>query len=324
MRTLLAWLIYVPLQMAWLPFSVLGALWVAYRQIWISRKLGLSQTAVEVVNGRWTADLFGLRKDTPSRRLAGKLPNNSVLGLRVALFPLLVAKAIAGKPILYPQLPDDDMAGIASMFISRSVRFDSLIGANAETAAQFVVLGAGFDTRCYGPLATKGLAMFELDRPGNQRAKRKAVQRARLGGGDVQYIEVDFARAEWIEGLTASSYDPSRKTIFLWEGVTLYLGEADVRATLAAIKAHAAAGSVILLDLYATRFVADYTRGAAGKTLAATGETTGFGLDFSRLPEDALKSFANTAGFALGRHYFLGSAHKKGAFMVVAELIVPS
>jgi methyltransferase (TIGR00027 family) len=315
-------LIYIPLQILWLPLSIIGGLWVTYKQIWISRKLGLSQTAVAVVNQRLIADVFGLRQDAPARLLAGKLPNNSILGARLLLFPLLAARAIAGKPILYPLLPDDDKVGLASMIFCRSVRFDSLIAARVADVAQFVVLGAGFDTRAYGPLSKQGLAMFELDQAANQRVKRKAVRRAGLGGDHVNYIAVDFAQPQWIKSLTESSYDPSLKSIFLWEGVTLYLSEPDVRATLAVIKANAAAGSVLLLDLYATRFLAIASGGAAGKTLRATGEGLRFGLDFSGNPEGVLEAFASSAGFDLGRHYFLGSAHKKGAYMVVAEFVV--
>jgi methyltransferase (TIGR00027 family) len=320
--SLLAWLIYIPLQILWLPLSIIGGLWVAYKQVWISRKLGLSQTAVAAVNQRWIADVFGLRQDAPSRRLAGKLPNNSIVGARLLLFPLLVARAIAGKPILYPLLPDDSKVGLASMIFARSARFDDLIAASVPDVAQFVVLGAGFDTRAYGPLSKQGLALFELDQAANQRVKRKAVKRARLGGDQVNYIEVDFAQPQWINALTQSSYDPSLKSIFLWEGVTLYLSEPDVRATLAVIKANAAAGSVLLLDLYATRFVAIASRGAAGKTLGATDEGLRFGLDFSANPEGVLEDFAGSARFDLGRHYFLGSAHKKGAYVVVAEFVV--
>ena len=319
---LLAWLIYVPLQILWLPLSILGALLVAYRQVWVSRRLGLSQTAVEVVNGRWTADLFGLRRDVASRRLAGKLPNNSVMGLYLALLPLLVAKVIAGRPILYPLLPEDEKAGIASIVFSRTRRFDGLIADRATDVAQFVVLGAGLDARCYGPLANQGLAMFELDQAAVQRAKRAAVKRAELVCDGVQYIEVDFAQPDWIASLTASSYDPALKTLFIWEGVTLYLGEADVRATLAAIKANAAVGSVVLLDLYAARFLALAGRGAAGKTLEATGEPLRFGLDLTEDAEGVLAAFAISTGLRLGRHYCMGSAHPKGPYMVVAELSI--
>ena len=57
----LAWLVYIPLQILWLPISLLGVIWVAYKQIAVSKRMGVSQTAVEIINGRWTMDVFGLR-----------------------------------------------------------------------------------------------------------------------------------------------------------------------------------------------------------------------------------------------------------------------
>ena len=315
----LAWLIYIPLQLAWLPLTLLGAVWVAYKQVGVSRKLGLSQTAVEVLNGRWTGDRFGLRPDPASRRLAAHLPNNSVLGLSIALFPLWVAKHVAGRPFLYPLLPDDEVCGLASIFLARSRRFDNLIASRADEAQQLVILGAGYDTRCYGDLAAQGLVLFELDQSADQRAKCAALKRAGLRTDHVHYIEVDFSDPQWITALTASAYDPSLKTIFLWEGVTLYLSEADVRATLALLKAHSAPGSVVLLDLYSKGTIALLNKGASGRTLKATGEGLKFGLDFSTDAEEVLTRFASSAHYALGTHYFVGSAAKNGAFMVIAE-----
>ncbi|MEL6667000.1 MAG: SAM-dependent methyltransferase, partial [Pseudomonadota bacterium] len=317
-----AWIIFIPLQILWLPLSVLGVLWVAYKQIARSKALGLSQTAVEIVNGRWTGHLFGLREDVASYKLAGKLPNNSVLGLRVALFPLFVAKLIAGKPILYPQLPDDAASGIANMVFSRSRRFDGLIEQYADQAQQFVVLGAGLDARAYGPLADRGLTLFELDQAATQQAKRDAVARAKLRRDHVHYIEVDFADPEWTGTLTASPFDWAKPTLFLWEGVTLYLSEATVRATLSAIKAHAAPGSVILADFYAHRMLDMARKGAMAKTLEATGESMDFGFDFSVDAKEQLSAFVTSTGLDLGPHFFLGASHKAGAYMVVAALEV--
>lgn len=316
----LAWLIYVPLQILWLPFSILGALWTGYKQIARSKALGLSQTAVEIINGRWTGHVFGLRKDTASFKLAGKLPNNSVLGLRITLFPLLIAKMIAGRPILYPQLPEDEKSGIVNMVFSRSRRFDSLLERYSDRAEQLVVLGAGLDTRAYGPLAKMNLKMFELDMAATQQAKRRAVKRAKLDFDHVHYVVVDFADPNWINALVASPYDPAKTTIFLWEGVTLYLSEANVRATLAAIKTHAAPGSAVVLDFYGNRMLELARKGAMAKSLEATGETMDFGFDFSGDAEGVLAAFVHSTGFVLGPHYFLGSSHKKGAYMVVAGL----
>ena len=60
---LLSWLVYIPLQVVFLPLSIVGVLLVAYRQMLVSKRLGVSQTAIEVFNGRWTLHVFGLCND---------------------------------------------------------------------------------------------------------------------------------------------------------------------------------------------------------------------------------------------------------------------
>ena len=60
---LLSWLVYIPLQVLAFPFAIAGGLLVAYRQILVSRRLGVSQTAIEIFNGRWTLHIFGMRDD---------------------------------------------------------------------------------------------------------------------------------------------------------------------------------------------------------------------------------------------------------------------
>ena len=49
---ILSWIIYVPLQILFLPFVILGVVLAGYKQIVVSKKLGLSMTAIEVINGR--------------------------------------------------------------------------------------------------------------------------------------------------------------------------------------------------------------------------------------------------------------------------------
>ena len=63
---LIAFVVFVVFQLAFLPLLVLGTLMVTYRQMVVSRRLGTSQTAIEVINGRWTMDWFGIRSDSAS------------------------------------------------------------------------------------------------------------------------------------------------------------------------------------------------------------------------------------------------------------------
>ena len=87
---LLSLIIYIPLQIVFLPLSILGTLLQAYKQMVVSKRLGISQTAIEIINSRWTMHIFGMRDDEATARLAAVLPNNSLLGMWLALFPLWV------------------------------------------------------------------------------------------------------------------------------------------------------------------------------------------------------------------------------------------
>jgi len=64
---LLSWLVYIPLQLLASPLAIVGAILVGYRQLRVSKQLGVSQTAIEVFNGRWTLHIFGLREEVGRR-----------------------------------------------------------------------------------------------------------------------------------------------------------------------------------------------------------------------------------------------------------------
>lgn len=137
----------------------------------------------------------------------------------------------------------------------------------------------------------------------------------------VRFVAVDFDQESACDKLRASGYDPAKKTLFLWEGVTLYLDESTVRQTLRDIRQLAAKGSAVVADLYAERLIR--MAGAAGqKALAYTGEGFRFGLPFATDPELTLRSFVESEGMGLGTAFFLGRTHRKGPFMVVAEIQV--
>jgi len=77
---LLSWLVYVPLQIVALPLAIVGASLVAYRQLIVSRRLGVSQTAIEILNGRWTLHVFGLRDDPGAAQARTRAPQHVHVG----------------------------------------------------------------------------------------------------------------------------------------------------------------------------------------------------------------------------------------------------
>lgn len=75
---------------------MIGIALTGYRQLWVSKRLGVSQTAIEIINGRWTMHIFGMRNDPATAELMSVLPNTSVVGLWLTLFPLWVQFKLSG------------------------------------------------------------------------------------------------------------------------------------------------------------------------------------------------------------------------------------
>ena len=320
---ILALIVFIIVQILFIPLAIVGVVLVTYKQIVGSKRLGVSQTAIEVLNGRWTMDAFGIRADAASVALGGALPNNSLLGMWLCLFPLYLRYKIAGTNWLYPTVAARGEEGIANIIINRTIYFDEIIARTKDDVTQFVVMGAGFDTRCYGDLKNSHLTCFELDQAKTQGLKREYLGKAGIDAAHVYFAEVDFATEHWVEKLKAAGYDPGKKTLFLWEGVTLYLAETDVRSTLRAIKEHAAAGSVVVADLYAEQFVQGTMypgMKTSLKALKITDEEFGFGIDYSPDAEGALRTFLESENTSLGDAYLMGRKTKKGTWMVVAEI----
>ena len=92
---LFSFIIFIPLQIAFIPLMKVGILLTAYKQIIVSKRLGVSQTAIEIINGRWTMHIFGLRQDNATAALMAVLPNTSRFGLWLVLLPLWVQARLA-------------------------------------------------------------------------------------------------------------------------------------------------------------------------------------------------------------------------------------
>ena len=122
------------------------------------------------------------------------------------------------------------------LFVAMRSRFaeDSARRAVEQGVRQIVVLGAGLDTFAYRLEPTEGLRLFELDHPATQREKRRRLAQAHIAEPPhVAYVEHDFERGNMTSALEASGLDVDRRTFVLWLGVTPYLTEDAVYATLA-------------------------------------------------------------------------------------------
>jgi methyltransferase (TIGR00027 family) len=317
---ILALLVFVPLQIAFVPLAIVGMLLQSYRQMIGSRRLGVSQTGIEVLGGRWTMHIFGMREDEATMKLARVLPNFSELGMWGVLFPSWVHARLAGKALGYPRVTAPGSEDMRDLVTARTAYIDALMKRSLDDVEQVVLMGAGYDTRAYGKFRRDGLSFFELDQITTQELKKKALADAGIDTAGTRFVSVDFQKEDAFERLAASGYDDSKKTFFLWEGVTLYLGEEDVRRALRDMKNHSAPESVIVADFYSTRMIAIGKKKALKQTLEFTDEGLGFGIGFESDHEARLRSFIESEGLTLDSASFMGTISKNGPFMVVTDI----
>ena len=152
-----------------------------------------------------------------------------------------------------------EVAGTTNLMLART-RFvdDHLRRALDRGVRQVVILGAGFDTRAYRfEEMLKGGRVFEVDFHSTQELKKQRV--AEVFGtapAHVVFVETDFKRDTLLGVLRDVGYQPNEQAFFVWEGVSMYLTEDSVRATLRAIATGSAPGSSLVMD-YACRATID-------------------------------------------------------------------
>jgi methyltransferase (TIGR00027 family) len=101
---------------------------------------------------------------------------------------------------------------------------------------QVVLLGAGFDARA---ARFPALKFFEVDHPATQRRKRALLGDA--ASASATYVAFHFERDPMTSlptMLTEHGHVRSRPTLTIWEGVTMYLTEPAIEASLAAVHAY--------------------------------------------------------------------------------------
>ncbi|KAF2078246.1 hypothetical protein CYY_000436 [Polysphondylium violaceum] len=114
-----------------------------------------------------------------------------------------------------------------------------------EGLQQFVVFGAGMDTRSYRlPLDAK-CTIFEIDLPGVLKFKEKALQEAikeipPVGQCKIQFIPSDLSSLDWNHKLKDMGFDNSKPTLWVAEGLFMYLSESTIESIGELVSANSA------------------------------------------------------------------------------------
>jgi methyltransferase (TIGR00027 family) len=129
---------------------------------------------------------------------------------------------------------------LASMRVAMTTRSryseERLGEAVGRGVGQYVVLGAGLDSFAYRSPVVRGLRVFEVDHPGTQGWKRERLAAAVIPTpSQVKFVAVDLRVDSLSDCLIEGGFDPSRPAFVAWLGVTQYLTEQAIDATLEVI-----------------------------------------------------------------------------------------
>ncbi|MDB4977660.1 MAG: O-Methyltransferase [Myxococcaceae bacterium] len=136
---------------------------------------------------------------------------------------------------------------------------DHLEQTTRAPVAQVVLLGAGFDTRAHRMAALSQAVVFEVDHPATQKVKQKKARALPVLARELRYAACDFHRTRIEDALATAGYDPHQRSVWIWEGVTMYLPATAVIDSLQTIASLSATDSMVI----ATYLTPDRVHGGA-------------------------------------------------------------
>ena len=295
MRRLLYLLLIVLLLPLMLPVLTLGGLWFQW-PIWRQRGR-VSGTAYEPFTARLCYHLLGSRPDPLSWQLAAGLPATRSWWFRQLVLPLLIwPSRLTGYIPSFLQCPPERPLTLTDLLAARTEFHDRALAA-ATGLRQFVVLGAGWDTRGFVRRSHSQRKVFEVDSPATQAVKRAALDKAGIDIAQVTFVACDFHRQSWLEAVAAAGLDLHQPTFFLWEGVSMYLEEPAVQATLRAV-ASLPAGSAISFDFLSREWLSGRWTGKLVRAAVhlVYGELFRFGFKVRPQVATALETYFQESG----------------------------
>ena len=133
---------------------------------------------------------------------------------------------------------------------------DAVEDAVRRGAQQLVILGAGLDARAWRMDVLRTCTVFEVDYPSTQAYKRAHTAELPLAAREVRFVDVDFEKQALDVRLEEAGHDARVPSVFVWEGVTMYLTREAIDATLAAVARIAAPGSVMATTYHTGQYLA--------------------------------------------------------------------
>lgn len=208
--------------------------------------------------------------------------------------------------------------GVYEYVIARTKYIDAAFkDALAESFEQILISGAGFDTRALrlGD-ATGNTTVFELDVPVTQKAKISQYEKRHLTvPPNVRFIAIDFDQESLSAKLDEAGFFKRRRSLFILEGLIMYLQSESVDGTFQTIRDYAGNKSRVVFDYVH----ASVLRGGGSeqdekeivRTVSKAGEQWHFGIEKGQielfLSQYGLRLKDHKGAEALEKVYFTDS-----------------
>jgi methyltransferase (TIGR00027 family) len=111
-----------------------------------------------------------------------------------------------------------------------------------------VILGAGYDDRALR-FRTPGVGFYEVDHVVTHADKRRRLESMASDQSDLRLVAADFGADPVDRRLAAAGHDPRRSSVFVCEGLLVYLEEPTIVSLLSTLRSMAPVGSCLVATL---------------------------------------------------------------------------
>ena len=249
-----------------------------------------------------TADIMCLSRAASykDKRECYSGPDNVAYTLVPPFFKLILKSRWLMKPFIrlfYPK-------GMYEYIIARTKYIDAVfVQALKQGFDQVAIFGAGLDSRALRfQDINQSTKIFELDAPITQQQKLKAYRAKKLNiPNNVIFVPIDFNKDNLAEKIEQAGLISGIKTLFIMEGVTMYLTAEAVDSTFSFISEVSGTGSLIVFDYIHSEVIRGENRYLGGKDAAERVAKLGEAWTFA-LEEKEVESFLGKFNIQLQDH----------------------
>ncbi|MGD2099350.1 MAG: SAM-dependent methyltransferase, partial [Desulfobacterales bacterium] len=314
--------LYIPIQIIFIPFAIIGIIVGIYKGLGKSKKLGISFTACRALQYRWFMHYFNTRPDPLSVAFTKKFPCESHFGLWSTMGALIISQRLFGFTTKLGKVPEPGEETLVSMVGRRLLMFDKIMEKYVDEMEQIVLPGAGFDLIALHFTKGKNVKVFELDQVKTLNVKVETLRKAGIKHDWITYIAVDYSNESWDDKLLGAGFDKTKKTLFVWQSVSLYLEADSVKETLRKMADLCVDGSIIAQDLYSKAYILGEISKIAKRSsimMGRMGEPWIFGIDMSNDPKAAVASFLKECGLKMTEYIQFGEKLDIEPFYCIVE-----